>query len=113
VKEGTLRALAVTSAQRSPALPDVPTMAEAGLPGQEAYTLQGVLAPAGTPKEIVDLLYREILKAVALPDVKERLATLGFDLIVNSPEQFAAQIKVEIEKWGSIVRDAKIKPEPQ
>jgi tripartite-type tricarboxylate transporter receptor subunit TctC len=111
VKEGTLRALAVTSAQRSAALPDVPTMAEAGVAGQEAYTLQGVLAPAGTPRAIVDLLYREILKAVALPDVKERLAALGFDIIANTPDEFGAQIKVEIEKWGAVVRDAKIKPE--
>lgn len=112
VKEGMLRALAVTSATRSSALPDVPTMAEAGLPGQEAYTLQGALAPAGTPKEIVDLLYREILKAVALPDVKERFAALGFDTVANTPDQFAAQIKDEVVKWAKVIRDAKIKTEP-
>ena len=112
VREGRLRALAVTSAARSPALPDVPTMAEAGLAGHEAYTLQGALAPAGTPKEIVDLLYREILKVVALPDVKERFATLGFEIIANTPDQFAAQIKTEIDKWAKVIREAKIKTEP-
>jgi tripartite-type tricarboxylate transporter receptor subunit TctC len=111
VKAGNLRALAVTSSKRSSALPDVPTLAEAGLPGQEADTLQGVLVPAGTPKEIVDLLYREIVKIVALPDVKERFAALGFEVIANSPDQFTAQIKVEIEKWGKVIRDAKIKAE--
>lgn len=112
IREGRLRALAVTSAMRSPALPDVPTMAEAGLAGHEAYTLQGALAPAGTPKEIVDLLHREILKVVAMPDVKERFAALGFDIIANTPSEFAAQIKVEMEKWAQVIRDAKIKTEP-
>jgi tripartite-type tricarboxylate transporter receptor subunit TctC len=112
IREGRLRALAVTSAMRSPALPDVPTMAEAGLAGHEAYTLQGALAPAGTPKEIVDLLHREILKVVAMPDVKERFAALGFDIIANTPSEFAAQIKVEMEKWAKVIRDAKIKTEP-
>jgi tripartite-type tricarboxylate transporter receptor subunit TctC len=112
IRSGTLRALAVTSATRSPALPDVPTMAEAGIAGHEAYTLQGALAPAGTPKEIVDLLHREILKVVAMPDVKERFAALGFDIIANTPSEFAAQIKVEMEKWAQVIRDAKIKPEP-
>jgi tripartite-type tricarboxylate transporter receptor subunit TctC len=111
VKSGALRALAVTSAKRSPALPDVPTMAEAGLSGQEADTLQGVLVPAGTPKEIVDLLYREIVKIVALPDVQERFAALGFEAVANSPDQFTAQIKAEIAKWEKVIRDAKIKAE--
>ncbi len=111
VKAGALRALAVTSAKRSPALPDVPTMAEAGLTGQEADTLQGVLVPVGTPKAIVDLLYREIVKIVALPDVQARFAALGFDAVANSPDQFAAQIKVEIAKWEKVIREAKIKAE--
>jgi tripartite-type tricarboxylate transporter receptor subunit TctC len=111
VKSGALRALAVTSAKRSPALPDVPTMAEAGLSGQEADTLQGVLVPAGTPKAIVDLLYREIVKIVALPDVQARFAALGFAAVANSPDQFAAQIKAEIAKWEKVIREAKIKAE--
>jgi tripartite-type tricarboxylate transporter receptor subunit TctC len=111
VKDGKLRALAVTSAKRSPALPDVPTMAEAGLKGQEADTLQGVLVPAGTPKEVVDLLHREIVKIVQLPDVKEKFAVLGFDAVANSPAEFTAQIKTEIDKWGKVIKQANIKAE--
>ena len=86
----------------------VPTLAEAGVADQEADTLQGVLVPAGTPKEIIDTLHREIVKIVALPDVKERLAGLGFDAVANRPDEFAAQIRAEIVKWGKVVKDAKI-----
>lgn len=111
IKEGTLRALVVTSEKRSTALPDVPTVGEVGLAGHEAYTLQGLLAPAGTPRAVVDFVYREVLKAVALPDVKDRFAKLGFEVVANSPDQFATQIKTEIEKWAKVVRDAKIKVE--
>jgi tripartite-type tricarboxylate transporter receptor subunit TctC len=71
--------------------------------------MQGVLVPAGTPKEIVDLLYREIAKIVREPDVKEKFAALGFDPIANTPEQFAAQIKAEIAKWEKVIKDAHIK----
>jgi tripartite-type tricarboxylate transporter receptor subunit TctC len=112
VKEGKLRALAVTTPKRSPALPDVPTLAEAGLPDQEADTMQGILVPAGTPKAIIDLLHSEIVKVMALPDVKERMAVLGFELVANMPEEFAARIKAEIPKWGKVIRDANIKAEP-
>ena len=108
---GTLRALAVTGAKRSPALPEVPTMAEAGLPDQEAYTWQGVLVPARTPKEIVDFLYRALRKVVAQPEVKERFAALGFEPVVNSPDEFAAQVEADIAKWGKVIHDAGIKPE--
>jgi tripartite-type tricarboxylate transporter receptor subunit TctC len=111
VKAGSLRALAVTSKSRSSALPDVPTLAEAGVPDQEADTLQGVLVPAGTPKDIIDKLHGEIVKIVALPDVKERLAGLGFTPVANKPEEFAAQIRAEIAKWGKVVKDANIKVE--
>ena len=111
IKEGKLRALGVTTAKRSPALPDVPTMAEAGLPGQEADTLQGVLVPARTSPEIIALLHREIVKAIATPDVQQRFAELGFDPAGTTPAQFAAQIKDEIAKWGKVVRDAHIKVE--
>jgi tripartite-type tricarboxylate transporter receptor subunit TctC len=108
-KGGQLRALAVTGKTRSEALPDVPTMEEAGIRGQEADTLQGVLVPARTPKDITDLLYHEIVKIVHEPDVKERFAALGFDPVANSPEEFTAQIKVEIAKWGKVIKDANIK----
>jgi tripartite-type tricarboxylate transporter receptor subunit TctC len=111
IKDGKLRALVVTSEKRVPSLPDVPTVAEAGLAGQEAYTLTGVLAPAGTPKAIIDLLHGEIVKMVKLPDAHKLLDDLGFEVVANSPTEFAARIKVELEKWGKIIRDAKIKTE--
>jgi tripartite-type tricarboxylate transporter receptor subunit TctC len=108
VQAGTLRGLAVTSAKRSSALPDVPTMAEAGVQDQESETMQGIFAPAGTPKEIVDLLNKEIAKIMAMPDVKEKCAQLGFDPVADSPEAFATYIKKEVEKWGRVIKDAKI-----
>jgi tripartite-type tricarboxylate transporter receptor subunit TctC len=111
VQDGKLRALGVAAEKRVAALPDVPTFAEQGVKGQEADTLTGIVVPAATPKEIVDLLYKEIAKAVAEPDVKAKLATLGFNPIANSPDAFGARIKVEIEKWGKVVRDAKLRIE--
>jgi len=111
VKEGQLRALGVAADKRVAALPDVPTFAEQGVKGQEADTLTGVVVPAATPKEIVDLLYKEIAMAVAQPDVRQKLATLGFNPIANTPDEFAARIKLEIEKWGKVVRDAKLRIE--
>jgi tripartite-type tricarboxylate transporter receptor subunit TctC len=108
VQSGKLRGLAVTSAKRSSALPDVPTMAEAGVTGQESETMQGILVPAETPKEIVDLLNREIAKVMALPDVKAKCAQLGFDVVANKPDEFAAYIKKEVEKWNKVIKDAKI-----
>jgi len=111
IQGGRLRALAVTSAKRSPALPDVPTMAESGLSGQEADTLQGVLMPAGTPKAIVQRVQSDIAKILAQPDVKDRIVGLGFDIIASTPEQFAAQIKVEVAKWEKVVKGAGIKVE--
>ena len=86
-------------------------MAEAGITGQEAYTLTGIIAPAATPKEIVTLLHAEIVKLVALPDVQKRLADLGFEVVANTPDQVAARITSEMEKWGKVIRDAKIKVE--
>jgi tripartite-type tricarboxylate transporter receptor subunit TctC len=107
-KDGKLRALAVMAEKRVSALPDVPTMAEAGVPDQEADTLTGIVAPAGTPKEIVDQLQRDIAKIVAEPDVKEKLDTLGFRPVANTPEQFGVQIKAEMDKWGKVVHAAKL-----
>ena len=89
----------------------MPTFAEQGVKDQEADTLTGIVAPAGTPKEIVELLAREIAKAVARPDVKAKLETLGFRPVANTPEQWAARIKLEIEKWGKVVRDANLRIE--
>jgi tripartite-type tricarboxylate transporter receptor subunit TctC len=111
VQSGQLRALGVAASQRAAGLPDVPTFAEQGITDQDADTLTGIVAPAGTPKEIVDLLYREIAKAVSQPDVKERLTTLGFQPVANTPDEFGARIKLEIEKWGKVVRDAKLRIE--
>jgi len=108
VKAGVLRGLAVTSAKRSEALPDVPTMAEAGVKEQESETMQGVFAPAGAPKAIVDRLNKEIAKVMAMADVKEKCAQLGFDPVANSPEEFGAYIKTEVEKWGRVIKEAKI-----
>jgi tripartite-type tricarboxylate transporter receptor subunit TctC len=108
VTGGKLRALAVTSAKRSSALPDVPTLAESGIKEQESETMQGVLVPAKTPKAIVDQLNAEIVKAMALPDVKEKCAQLGFDPVANTPEEFAGYIKKEVDKWGKVIQDAKI-----
>src|SRR5262245_61186373 len=109
IKEGKLRALGVSSKARAQALPDVPTMAEAGYPEVEGEAWFAALAPAGTPKEIVTLLNREIVRAVALPDIKERLAVLGFESVASSPAEFARQIKADMEKWGKVIRAANIK----
>jgi tripartite-type tricarboxylate transporter receptor subunit TctC len=111
VQSGQLRALGVASTERAAGMPDVPTFAEQGVKDQDADTLTGIVAPAGTPKEIVDLLYREIAKIVAQPDVKERLTVLGFNPVANTPEQYGARIRLEIDKWGKVVRDAKLRIE--
>ena len=111
IKEGTLRALAVTSAKRSGVFPDVPTMAESGIRGQESELVIGAVVPAATPKPVVDLLQRQIARIVALPDVKERLDALGFTAVASTPEAYAAQIKGDIETWSKVVRDANIKVE--
>jgi tripartite-type tricarboxylate transporter receptor subunit TctC len=108
---GRLRALAVTTAKRSPVLPDVPTMAESGLPGQESETLQGMLVPAGTPTAVVRRLHDDVVKILAQPDTRDRIAALGFDIIASSPQEFAAQIKVEVAKWTRVVKEAGIKVE--
>jgi tripartite-type tricarboxylate transporter receptor subunit TctC len=109
IKDGQIRALAVSAGKRVAILPDVPTLAEAGLPDQEADTFQAVLVPAGTPRETVDLLYREIKAIVALPDIQERFAALGLEPVANTPAEFAAQIKKEIAQWGKVIKGANIK----
>ena len=111
IKEGKLRGLAVLADKRSAGLPDVPTFAEAGVRDQEAYTLTGIVVPASTPKDIVERLNREIVRIGALPEIKARLDTLGFNPVLNAPDEFGARIKVEMAKWGKVVRDAKLKIE--
>jgi tripartite-type tricarboxylate transporter receptor subunit TctC len=111
IGEGQIRALAVTSAARVAAIPDVPTLGEAGLPDQEADTMQAVLVPAGTPRPVVDLLHDEIKAIVAEPDIRDRFAALGLDPVASAPDEFAAQIRREIAKWGKVIRDANIRME--
>jgi tripartite-type tricarboxylate transporter receptor subunit TctC len=109
IRDNQVRALAVTTAKRVNLLPDVPTMEEAGYPGQEGDTPQCILVPSGTPKAIVAALNREILRIIALPDVKEKFAAIGFEPIGTSPEEFAARIKVEVPRWEKIIREANIR----
>jgi tripartite-type tricarboxylate transporter receptor subunit TctC len=108
VKDGKLRALAITATTRSPALPDVPTLDELGIKDQEAETMQGVLVPAGTPAAIVDLLQSEIARIIGLPDVKEKLLAIGLEPSGMSPAAFAAYIKADLAKWRKVIADAKI-----
>ena len=110
IRAGKLRALGVTGAARSSLLPDVPTVAESGVPfSYEAWN--GMLAPAGTPSEIVAWLNREIAKAIASPEVRERLSALGYDPVSDTPEQFAALIAADLERFGKIIRENGIKAE--
>lgn len=111
IQAGQVRAIGIAATERSPQLPNVPTFAEEGVKGQEADTLTGIVAPAATPKEIVALLAREIAKGVGQPDVQARLAQLGFRPVANTPEEFGARIKLEIDKWGKVVHDANLKIE--
>lgn len=104
IRGGKLKAIAVTSSKRSPALPNVPTIAESGLPGFEASSWFGVFAPAGTPKDIVDKLSLTIANAVRTAEFKERLAAQGAEGVGNTSEQFAAHIKTEIDKWARVVK---------
>jgi tripartite-type tricarboxylate transporter receptor subunit TctC len=112
VKAGRLRAYGVTSAKRSPAAPDIPTIAEAGLPGYEAVTWFGVLAPAGTPRAIVTRLHTDVARAVNDPAIRKRFIDDGADPSPSaSPEAFAALIRAEVRKWAKVIKDAGIQPE--
>ena len=104
VREGRLRALAVTAARRSPVLPDLPTIAEAGVPGYEATSWFGLFAPAGTPREIIGRMAREMDAFARRPEVAERIRALGAEPITNTPDDFAAMVRAEIAKWGAVVR---------
>ena len=111
VRSGRLRALAVTGTARAAAAPDVPTIAEAALPGYDAVQWYGVLAPAQTPKDIVSKLHTEIVRILQTPEVKDRLLGDGADPVGNTPDEFTRFIKVETDKWAKVARDAGIKPE--
>ena len=109
VKSGRLKALGLTSRQRSPALPDLPTMIELGVANFESTGWYGVLVPAGTPKNIVARLNRALVAALNLPDLKERLASQGGDAVSSTPEQFAAFIAGELRRWTSVIRASNIR----
>jgi tripartite-type tricarboxylate transporter receptor subunit TctC len=108
IRAGKLHGLAITATKRSSALPDIPTFDELGVKGQEAETMQGVLAPAGTPLEIVNLLQREIAAILSTPDVREKVLALGFEPEGNTPAEFGVYIRAEIAKWRKVIEDAKI-----
>jgi tripartite-type tricarboxylate transporter receptor subunit TctC len=110
-REGKLRALAVTSSRRSSAVPELPTVAEAGYPGFEVTLWSGLLAPARTPATIVGKLHLEIVKVLALPDLRTRLADLGMEGKGNSPDEFAAAIRSEIPRWAKLIKESGIKPD--
>jgi tripartite-type tricarboxylate transporter receptor subunit TctC len=110
-KAGRLRALAVTSAKRSAALPDLPTMAEAGVPGFEAATWNGLLAPAATPREIVARLNADIVKVLKMPETRDKLAANALEPIGDSSDAFGAHIAAEIERWAKVVTAARLKSE--
>ena len=109
VKAGKLKALATTSPRRLAVLPELPTVAEAGYPGFQSTAWVGLLAPAGTPKAIIDQVNAAVLKVMALPETRERMAGFGAEITTSSPEEFAAHIRSEMTKLGKVVRDANIK----
>jgi tripartite-type tricarboxylate transporter receptor subunit TctC len=109
IRDGKLRAFAVTSRQRSAAMPEMPTMIELGYPDFEAVPWFGLMAPAGTPRAIIDKLHDETVKVLAMPDVKRKLGELGLDLVGNTPEEFAAVIAREIPQWAKVIKGAGIK----
>jgi len=111
IKAGRLRPLGVTTTSRIEALPDIPTIAEAGVPGYESVQWFGMLVPAGTPRPIIERLHQEITRALRAPDMKERLTALGLDVVGSTPEAFAGYIKSETEKWAKVIKTMGIKPE--
>ena len=108
IKDGSLRGIALLTKERSAAVPDLPTNGEEGVPGLESDTLTGIVAPAGTPKEIIDKWNAAIAKMVSDPEIKKKLDTLGFVPVGNSPAEFAERIKSEAARWDKIVKAAGI-----
>ena len=111
IKTGRVRALAIGTAQRSLVVPDLPTVAAAGVPGYEANNWNGVVAPAGTPRAVIERLRREIKAAVDAPEMRERLLQNAFEPIADTPAEFARYLATERVKWGKVVREAQVKPE--
>jgi tripartite-type tricarboxylate transporter receptor subunit TctC len=109
VREGKLRAFAITSRKRSPQIPELPTMEELGFPGYEATAWFGLMAPARTPKPIVDKLHAETVKVIAMRDVRNKLESLGLQLVGNTPDEFLQIVKTERPMWGKVIKDAGIK----
>lgn len=111
VNSGRVNVLAIASVRRSPTMPGLPTMDEAGVPGFEASTWAGLLMPAGTPQPIVDKFHADLLKVYAMPDMKERMANGGFQAVGNSPKEFAAYLDMEVARWEKVIRAAGIRAE--
>ena len=109
IKAGRLRALGITTAKRSPAMPDIPTIDEAGVPGYQVSVWFGVVAPAATPKDVVAKLNAEINRILSLPEVKERFSAGGIDIVGGAPEVFDKHIREQVATWGKVVKDANIK----
>jgi tripartite-type tricarboxylate transporter receptor subunit TctC len=111
VKSGKMRGVAVTGLKRSTVAPEFPTIAESGLPGFEVITWFGILAPAATPKDVVNRLNTEIVASVSLPNVREQLTKMGFEIVANTPEQYAVFLREENVKWGKVVKDLGLRAE--
>ena len=111
VNSGRLKAIAVTSAKRARAVPNLPTLAESGVPGYDATSWNGIFAPARTPRPIIEKIHGEIVKALSAPDVREKLMAAGSDPIGSTPEEFLAYVKLELGRWGKVIRDNNIRSE--
>jgi tripartite-type tricarboxylate transporter receptor subunit TctC len=108
IQAGNLRALAVTGEKRIDSLPNVPTMIESGYPGQTGETPVGIFVQTGTPKAVGEIIRQKVVKIIAMPDVKQKLASVGFIPIGDTPDEFTAYLKAESEKWSKVIRDGKI-----
>jgi tripartite-type tricarboxylate transporter receptor subunit TctC len=108
IKSGRLRALGVTGAKRSAALPDAPTVAEAALPGFESSSWQGLFAPAKTPRDVIDIVQRSLAKALQTPEVRDRIHAMGQEIVASTPDEFDAKVKADLAKFARIVREARI-----
>jgi tripartite-type tricarboxylate transporter receptor subunit TctC len=111
VQSGRLKAIAVTSAKRAPTVPDLPTLAEAGVAGYEATSWNGIFAPAKTPRPIIDKIHADVVKILKAPDVREKLIAAGSDPVGSTPEEFLAFVKVELARWGKVIRENNIRAE--